>query len=130
MEGKKTGFGSVDEYIATFPEGIRAILEELRETIRAAAPEAEERISYQMPAFALNGILVYFAACKSHIGFYPTASGVAAFEQELSAYECSKGSVHFPIGQPLPTELIRRIVAFRLAENLDRAAAKTQKRKG
>ena len=92
-------------------------------------PEAEERISYQMPAFALHSIFVYFGAHKDHIGFYPTSSGIAAFQQELSAYKYSKGAVRFPHDQPLPMDLIIRIVRFRVAENLDRAAAKSSKRK-
>lgn len=128
MQSQHAGFQSIDEYIATFPAGIRAILEELRAAIRAAAPDAEERISYQMPAFALHGNLVYFAAAKHHIGFYPTSSGIAAFQQELSAYEGSKGAVRFPIGQPLPLDLIRRMVEFRVAENLSRAATKSRKK--
>ena len=127
MQRQNIGFQSVDEYIATFPAEIQAILEEMRSTIRAAAPDAEERISYQMPAFALHGNLVYFAAAKNHIGFYPTSSGIAAFQQELSAYDGSKGAVRFPIGQPLPLDLIRRMVEFRVAENLSRAAAKARK---
>src|SRR5690348_14850359 len=102
MESPKGGFRSIDEYIATFPEDIQAILEALRGTIRAAAPDAEERISYQMPTFAQNGNLVHFAALKNHIGFYPTSSGIAAFQQELSGYEGTKGAVRFPIDQPLP----------------------------
>ena len=128
MQSQHAGFQSIDEYIATFPAGIQAILEELRAAIRAAAPDAEERISYQMPAFALHGNLVYFAAAKHHIGFYPTSSGIAAFQQELSAYEGSKGAVRFPIGQPLPLDLIRRMVEFRVAENLRRAATKPRKK--
>lgn len=128
MQSQHAGFQSIDEYIATFPAGIQAILEELRAAIRAAAPDAEERISYQMPAFALHGNLVYFAAAKHHIGFYPTSSGIAAFQQELSAYEGSKGAVRFPIGQPLPLDLIRRMVEFRVAENLSRAATKSRKK--
>jgi len=128
MESQKATFETIDEYIATFPEDIQTILEALRATIRAAAPEAEERISYQMPTFALHGNLVYFAALKNHIGFYPTSSGIAAFQQELSRYEGSKGAVRFPINQPLPMDLIRKIVAYRVAENLNRAAAKAQKK--
>ena len=128
MDKQKASFRSIDEYIASFPEEIQAIHEALRATIRAAAPDAEERISYQMTAFALHGNLVYFAALKHHIGFYPTASGIAAFQRELSAYEGTKGAVRFPIGQPLPMELISRIVTFRVAENLNRAAAKAHKR--
>jgi len=129
MEQHKGSFRSIDEYIATFPEDIQALLEAVRATVKAAAPDAEERISYQMPAFALNGNLVYFAALKNHIGLYPTAGGIEAFKNELSQYEVTKGSVKFPISQPLPMELIRKIVQFRVAENSNKAAAKIHKRK-
>jgi uncharacterized protein YdhG (YjbR/CyaY superfamily) len=128
MEQTKAGFRSIDEYIATFPEETQALLTALRATIRAAAPGAEEKISYQMPAFALHGNLVYFAAWKKHIGLYATPSGNAAFEAELSPYERSKGAVKFPIDQPLPLDLIGRIVQFKVAENLAKAAAKPRKR--
>jgi uncharacterized protein YdhG (YjbR/CyaY superfamily) len=129
MEHNKDGFRSIDEYIATFPEDIQALLEAVRATIKASAPGAEERISYQMPAFAQNGNLVYFAALKNHIGFYPTSSGIEAFKDELSIYESSKGSVKFPISQPLPMELISKIVQFRVTENLNKASAKARKKK-
>ena len=117
MEPKKSGFTSIDEYIAAFPEETQKILEELRAVIKAAVPEAKEKISYQMPTFDLNGNLVHFAAFKNHIGFYPTPSGIEAFKQELSGYAGAKGSVQFPINQPLPLGLIRRIVEYRVAEN-------------
>lgn len=120
MEKNKAGFVSIDEYIAAFPKETQKILEELRVTIKAAAPEAKEKISYQMPTFALKGNLVHFAAYKNHIGFYPTPSGIQAFKNELSRYEGAKGSVRFPIGEPLPLELISRIVKFRVAENLNK----------
>ena len=129
MEGNKVGFVSIDEYIATFPEEIQKILEELRATIKAAAPNAEEIISYQIPTFALKGNLVHFAAWKKHIGFYPTSSGTQAFKNELSLYENSKGSVKFPIDKPLPLDLISKIVRFRVAENLKKAAIKSSKGK-
>jgi uncharacterized protein YdhG (YjbR/CyaY superfamily) len=129
MDSGKAGFRSIDEYIATFPEDIQAVLQALRATIRAAAPDAEEKISYQMPTFFLHGNLVHFAAFKQHIGFYPTPSAIEAFKQELSAYEVSKGAVRFPIDQPLPMGLVSKIVRFRVAENLDKAAAKSGKRK-
>jgi len=129
MESNKVGFISVDEYIATFPEEIQEILEELRATIKASAPDAEEKISYQMPTFALKGNLVHFAAWKNHIGFYPTSSGTQAFKHELSIYEGAKGSVKFPIDKPLPLELISKIVRFRVAENLKNAEIKSSKRK-
>jgi uncharacterized protein YdhG (YjbR/CyaY superfamily) len=127
METHEDGLRSIDEYIAAFPEDIQALLEAVRATIKAAAPDAEERISYQMPAFALNGILVYFSALKHDIGFYPTASGIEAFKDELSMYKGTKGAVRFPINQPLPLELIGRIVRFRVAENLKKAEARKKK---
>jgi uncharacterized protein YdhG (YjbR/CyaY superfamily) len=129
MEHHKGGFRSIDEYIATFTEDKQALLEAVRATIKASAPDAEERISYQMPTFALNGNLVHFAALKNHIGFYPTSSGIEAFKDELSRYEGTKGSVKFPISQPLPVELISNIVQFRVTENLKKAAAKARKKK-
>jgi uncharacterized protein YdhG (YjbR/CyaY superfamily) len=129
MESNKVGFISVDEYIATFPEEIQKILEELRATIKASAPDAEEKISYQMPTFALKGNLVHFAAWKNHIGFYPTSSGTQAFKHELSIYEGAKGSVKFPIDKPLPLKLISQIVKFRVTENLKNAEIKSSKRK-
>ena len=129
MENKKVGFVSIDEYIATFPEDIQKILEELRATVKAAAPEAEEKISYQMPTFFLKGNLVHFAAFKNHIGLYPTPSGTQAFKRELSSYQGAKGSIKFPIDEPLPLELIRKIVEFRVAENLKNSESKSGKRK-
>ncbi len=108
---------SIDEYIAEFPPETQKVLEELRALIRAAAPDATETISYAIPTFDLNGHLVHFAGYERHIGFYPTGSGVAAFKEELQPYKSGKGSVRFPLGRPLPTGLIRRIVEFRVAEN-------------
>ena len=115
---------SIDEYIASFPRDVQQILEKVRATIRAAAPQAEEKISYQMPTFALHGNLVHFAAWKTHLGFYPTPSGIAEFQKELAAYESAKGSVQFPLDKPIPYKLIGRIVKFRAAENLKKAKAK------
>ncbi len=129
MKGDNAGFRSIDAYIATFPREVQEILEALRATIRAAAPDAEEKISYQMPTFALKGNLVHFAALKHDIGFYPTSSGIEAFKQELSAYSGTPGSVRFPLNQPLPMDLISRIVRFRVAENLNRPATKSHKSK-
>jgi uncharacterized protein YdhG (YjbR/CyaY superfamily) len=129
MQSNKVGFVSIDQYISTFPKEIQKILEELRATIKAAAPEAEEKISYQIPTFALKGNLVHFAAFKNHIGFYPTPSGIQAFKKELSMYESAKGSVQFPINKPLPLDLIRRIVKFRVAENLKNAEIKSSRKK-
>ena len=114
----------IDAYIAGFPEPIQKLLQEIRVTIQRAAPEAEEVISYGMPAFRQNGMLVYFAAFKNHIGFYPVPSGIEAFREELSAYKGTKGSVHFPLDKPLPVELISNIVSFRLSENLQKALLK------
>ncbi|MDD4971677.1 MAG: DUF1801 domain-containing protein [Paludibacter sp.] len=114
----------IDAYIAGFPEPIQDLLQEIRATIKRTAPEAEEVISYGMPAFRQNGILVYFAAFKNHIGFYPIPSGIEAFREELSAFKGTKGSVHFPLDKPLPVELIARIVNFRIDENRKKALLK------
>jgi len=107
----------VDKYLVDFPIEIQEALERIRETIKKAVPDAEEVISYKMPAYKLNGILVYFAAHKNHIGFYPTSSGIEAFKKELEPYKCAKGSVQFPFDKPLPIGLITRIVKFRVMEN-------------
>ncbi len=117
-------FNTMDEYIDTFPEDVRRILNELRQTIQDVAPEAEETINYQMPTFTLNGNLVHFAAFKNHIGFYPTPTGIEAFREELSGYKGAKGSVQFPLDEPLPLPLIRRIVEYRVKENLERKPKK------
>jgi uncharacterized protein YdhG (YjbR/CyaY superfamily) len=129
MESKKVGFVSIDEYIATFPQKIQQILEEIRVTIKAAAPDAEEKISYQMPTFDLKGNLVHFAAFKNHIGFYPTPSGIQKFKKKLSVYEGAKGSVQFPLDKPIPYDLISKIVKFRVEENMANARAKANKKK-
>lgn len=113
----KTNFKSVEEYIKTFPAEIQKILQQVRETIKKAAPEAEETINYQIPTFKLNGNLVHFAAFKNHIGFYPAPSGQKAFEKELSVYKSGKGSVQFPLDKPMPLALIKRIVQYRVKEN-------------
>ncbi len=109
-----------DDYISGFPAEVKEMLERLRATIKNAAPNAEEVISYSMPAFKLNGLLIYFAGYKNHIGLYPMASGIAAFKKELSIYKGAKGSVQFPIDKPLPLTLIKKIVKFRVAENLQK----------
>jgi len=129
MNKDTTGFTSIDEYIATFPGEVQLLLEELRATIKAAAPEAKEKISYQIPTFFLRGNLVHFAAYKKHIGFYPSSSGIQAFQKELSIYKGAKGSVQFPLDRPLPLELIARIVKYRVTENLERAEEKSRKKK-
>jgi uncharacterized protein YdhG (YjbR/CyaY superfamily) len=112
----KTSFASIDEYIATFPEETQKLLQQVRETVRAAAPEAKEKISYQIPTFALNGNLVSFAAFKKHIGMYPIPAGTEEFQQQVAGYKAAKSSLHFPLDQPLPLELIRQLVQFRVAE--------------
>ncbi len=124
MRMRETPPRSIDEYLEAFPVEIREKLEQLRATVKAAAPAAEERISYRMPAFYLHGNLVYFAAFKDHIGFFPTSSGVAAFETELAPYKASKGTVRFPLDAPLPLKLVAKIVRFRAAENLKKAGGK------
>lgn len=113
-----TRYQTVDEYIATFPAGTQKLLEQVRMTIKKAAPEAAESISYNMPAYKLNGPLVYFAGYQNHIGFYATPTGHSAFKEELSVYKEGKGSVQFPLDQPMPLDLIKRLVAFRVEENL------------
>ena len=124
MENKKVNFGSIDEYIATFPVETQKILKKIRATIKTAAPDAEEKISYQMPTFDLKGNLVHFAAFKNHIGFYPTPSGIEKFKKELAVYEGAKGSVQFPLDKPIPYDLISKIVMFRVKENLAKAKKK------
>jgi uncharacterized protein YdhG (YjbR/CyaY superfamily) len=109
---------SVDAYIAGFPADVRKVLEKIRTTIRKAAPDADEKIAYGMPAFALKGPLVYYAAFAKHVSFFPTSSGVEKFAKELAAYGTSKGTVRFPLGTRVPYGLIARIVKFRVKENL------------
>ena len=118
---KLPDFATIDEYIRLFPQPVREKLTALRKLIRQLVPEAQEKISYQMPAFYLNGNLVYFAAHAKHIGFYPTASGISNFKRELSKYQYSKGAIQFPLGKPLPVELVSKIVEFRVNENLGKA---------
>lgn len=115
---------NIDDYIASFPRDVQAVLNEIRNTIQKAAPDAEEAIKYRIPTFVLNGNLVHFAAFKKHIGFYPAPSGVEAFKQQLSRYEGAKGSVQFPIDKPMPLKLIERIVKFRAKEARTKSAAK------
>ncbi len=128
MKADKTVPQTIDDYIAGFPKDVQEILQHIRQTIREAAPDAEEKISYQMPTFTLKGNLVYFAAFKNHIGFYPIPSGIEEFKEELSAYEQGKGSVQFPLDKPIPYDLISRIVKFRVKENLAKAEAKGKKK--
>ena len=128
MEEDKITFESIDEYILQFPTEIQQILKMLRKVIKESAPDSEEKISYQMPTFALHGNLVHFAAYKNHIGFYPTPSGIDAFKHELSEYKGAKGSVQFPIEKPMPYELISKIVKFRVAENINKAEDRLKKK--
>src|SRR5688500_19727481 len=121
---KTTKAESIDAYIAGFPPDIQKRLENIRATIKKAAPQADEDIKYAIPTFTLNGNLVHFAAFKNHIGFYPTPTGIEAFKKELSPYKGAKGSVQFPIDQPLPLPLIRRIVEYRVKENVERKQKK------
>lgn len=121
MKAAAHKFTTVEEYFSTFPAHAKSLLKQMRATIREAAPKAEELISYNMPAFKLNGALVFYAAYKAHIGFYPTASGIQNFKKELSGYESSKGAIRFPLDQPLPVNLISKIVKFRVRENLLKA---------
>jgi uncharacterized protein YdhG (YjbR/CyaY superfamily) len=114
---------NIDEYIAGFPEEVRARLERIRTTIRKAAPQAEEAIRYGIPTFRWNGNLIHFAAFTNHIGMYPAPRGAASFRKELSAYGGGKGTVRFPMDEPIPDALIRRIVKFRMKANADRSGA-------
>jgi len=127
MKTKATPATDVDTYIAGFPEATQKLLKKLRVTIRKAASGAEETISYQMPAYIYHGMLVYFAAYKNHIGFYPGASGIKKFSKEISGYKGSKGTVQFPLDKPLPLKLVADITAFRKKENLAKAALKARK---
>ncbi|NTV15771.1 MAG: hypothetical protein HGA96_17885 [Desulfobulbaceae bacterium] len=124
MDNAKATCATIDEYLATFPVEVQARLREVRETIRATAPAAVEKIAYGIPTFYQAGNLVHFAGYENHLGFYPTAGGMAAFAEELAGYKHAKGSVQFPHHRPLPLGLIGRIVTYRLAENLRKAANK------
>jgi len=125
MKTKKATFNSIDEYIETFPEDIQKILKELRETIKAAAPEAGETISYGIPTFTLNGrYLIYFAGWKNHISIYPIPTGTEAFNKQISKYVEGKGTLKFPIDKPLPLKLITQMVKLKVAENLKRTDKK------
>jgi len=128
MRGDQPAAKTIDEYIAGFPPDVQEILQKVRTTIRRAAPQAQETISYQMPTFRLEGNLVHFAAFKNHIGLYPTPSGTERFRKELSSYETGKGSIRFPLDKPIPYDLIAKIVKFRVRENLEKAAARRRKR--
>src|SRR5262245_31667938 len=115
---------SIADYIKGFPQEIRTLLEQIRSTIGKAAPDAAEKISYGIPTFYYNGNLVHFAAFKNHIGFFPTPSSIQAFQKELKGYQTSKGTVQFPLGNPLPLKLIDRIVKFRVKENAQKKSSR------
>ena len=129
MEENKNTPQSIDEYILKFPPEIQKILKMIRKVIKEAAPEAEEKISYKMPTFVLKGNLVYFAAFKNHIGFYPIPSGIAAFKAELAGYKQGKGSIQFPLDKPLPYDLISRIVKLRVVENIKKVEDSLKKKR-
>ena len=120
---------TIDQYIAQYPEDVQKILQKVRLTIRKAAPAAEETIKYGIPTFVLKGNLVHFGAYQKHIGFYPAPSGIETFKDEISPYKGAKGSLRFPLDKPIPYGLIRKIVLFRVKENLKRAEANGQKKK-
>jgi len=124
MMKSRNAAADIGSYIGEFPIGTQQLLEQLRATIGKAAPGAEETIKYGMPTYTLNGNLVFFAGYKKHIGFYPGRRGIEAFKKQLSSYKSAKGSVQFPIDRPLPVTLIRRIVRFRVKENLERSLSK------
>jgi len=128
MPAMRSNFQTIDEYIGTFPKNVQAILQNLRRTISKAAPEAEEKISYQIPTFSLHGNLVHFAAWKNHIGFYLGSKAGEAFKKELSRYGTAKGSVKFPLERPLPLQLITRIVKYRVRQNLEKERARAKKK--
>ncbi len=128
MNEKESDFNSVDEYILMCPENIHGIIKSIRETILKAAPEATEKISYQMPCYYLNGNLVYFGVFKKHIGFYPTPSAIEAFREQLSGYKYTKGGIQFPFNEPMPLDLIFRMVQFRVGENLTTTQKKSSKK--
>jgi uncharacterized protein YdhG (YjbR/CyaY superfamily) len=120
MKRRTTGFESIDEYIVSFPKPVQKKLRDLRKAIRELAPDAEEKISYQIPTFHLGRNLVHFAAYANHIGFYPTSSGIRSFKSKLSKYKYSKGAIQFPLKEPLPMNLIKNIVRFRVQEESKR----------
>jgi uncharacterized protein YdhG (YjbR/CyaY superfamily) len=119
---------TIDEYISAFSPEVQAILERIRQVVRSAAPDAQEAISYQIPAFKLNGVLVYFAAFKKHIGFYPPVRGDARLEKAVSPYAGEKGNLRFPLDQPIPYALIERIAKLRVRQNLVKAKAQRKKK--
>jgi uncharacterized protein YdhG (YjbR/CyaY superfamily) len=124
---ERQNFNSIDEYIASFPEDMQELLQQVRTTIRNAAPNATERISYGIPTFFLNGNLVHFGGYKSHVGFYPGAEGIEVFKDRLSSYPLSRGTVRFPSDKPIPFDLIKEITEFRVNQNLGKKKLKKEK---
>jgi uncharacterized protein YdhG (YjbR/CyaY superfamily) len=130
MVEEKARFGTVEEYLQSLPESTRAVLEEVRRVIRSAAPEAEEVISYQIPAFRFHGMLIYYSAYTQHVSLsFPAFKVFEAFKEEFAPYEVSKSTIRFKLDEPLPLDLIRRIVAFRIRENLEKENAKSKGKK-
>jgi len=129
VEATKTKFKTVDDYLSVIPSTTEVKLQQLRKAIKTIAPKAEEVISYNMPAFKLNGMLVWYAAYKNHIGFYPMASAIKVFKDDLAGYKTSKGAIQFPIEKAIPATLVKNIVRFRINENNEKAAAKGKKTK-
>ena len=127
MQAPKVQYKTVDQYISVFPKHVQAMLQQMRETVQKVAPQAEEIISYNMPAFRLNGTLVYYAGNKAHIGFYPMPSAIVAFKKELAGYVTSKGAIQFPLEKKLPVTLIKNIVQFRMLENKEKEKLKKKK---
>lgn len=130
MTPPKATYSTIDEYIALYPPEVQEILRKVREVIHAAAPEATEAIKYGIPTFVLGGNLVHFGAFKEHLGFFPTPSGIEAFHDELAKYAQSKGTIRFPYSQPIPYDLITRVVKARVKEVTEKAQAKARTRKG
>ncbi len=130
MKTKKAGFTSIDEYIGTLPEHTQKLMEEIRAAIKSVAPKAEEKISYQMAAFKLDGhYIAHFAAWKKHIGMYPIPAGDAGFQKEILPYKGDKSSLQFPLDKPMPLKLIKKMIKFRIAENLKNEQEKSKKKK-
>lgn len=127
MKAATSNIENVDDYIAGFPKETQLLLQKLRAAIKIGAPDAEEMISYQMPAYKFHGMLVYFGGYKNHIGFYPTGSGIDIFKEEIKDFKFSKGTIQFPLDKPLPLELVTKIVVFRVMQDLEKAAKKAKK---
>jgi uncharacterized protein YdhG (YjbR/CyaY superfamily) len=129
MKRMQAAAASIDQYLEGFPEDVRKKLQQIRATIQKAAPDAVEAIKYHIPTFVLNGNLVHFGAYKTHIGFYPGASGIKKFKKELGPYNISKGTLQLPLDRPLPLALLRKIVLFRVGENRAKVAAAKRKKR-